>query len=1217
MALDTDTLNCDLIMTDDTSSKPNLPGNGVTLESHVTAADATHEVVNEDFASSSREITGSGGLNSRSFIGLLLTQFFGAMNDNVFRWVAVLVAQKVLTTSTAIVYGSLCLTVPYLFFTPMGGWLADRYPKKNVIVACKIFEIVIMLLSVWTLMYGNVVALFVIVALLGTQSALFGPAKFGSIPEMLPTSLLSKGNGLMGMTSIIAVGIGTIAGFALFDYSTPVMGAGDWGTVWPAAFAMVGIAIVGTLTSLLIAKQPAADPGRKPALNPLTDAIPAVGELVKDPRLLRTSLGIAFFMFLASLAQQNIDPFGTDILGLTKSDVGLLLGILIAGVGFGSVLAGVWSGGRVELGIVPIGAVGLVLSAMFIFYAGIQYDPALAPKDQFSYWGSCIGLFFLGASSGLYDVPLESYLQFRSDPKTLGKILAGNYILSYLLIIASSGVFILLMEVLHVNPAYVFLIAGCATIPVVAYILWLMPDLAFRFGMLLITRTFYKLRIFGESNIPEKGGALIVSNHVSFMDGIMMMITSSRPVRFIIYADFTEMPFLRRLGKIMNVIPIKADGGAKDLIRSLRTAKEAIKNGELVCIFAEGQLTRTGQMQPFQRGMMKIIQGTDAPIIPAYIHGLWGSIFSHRGGKIFWKLPKQLRYPVDIHFGEPIHKPKDAAQVRQAVEFIGAKAAVMDSTRQPIPARRFIRHSKKAKFRTKIVDSTKVTLTGGKLLTGALAMRRALGRHVSQDGETNIGLYLPPSVGGAVTNMAVALDGKVGVNLNYTLSEEVLNFCVKKAGVKHVLTSRKFLEKKCFNLEGAEFVYLEDIKEKITAIDKVLAMTAAFAVPSSLLEWWLGLTKIEADTPLTIVFTSGSTGEPKGVVLSHGNVGANIEAIDHLLNLTPDDAMLGVLPFFHSFGYTACMWLPMCYDVRGVYHFNPLDAKVVGRLTKENKATILMATPTFLKMYLRRCEKEELESLDLIVVGAEKMPMELAKTFEEKFGVLPTEGYGTTELSPVAAVNIPDHRCTAVYQQGTKLGTVGRPLPGVTAKVVNPDTDEDLGIGNEGLLKIKGPNVMTGYLDEPEKTAEVICDGWYNTGDYAKIDNEGFVTITGRMSRFSKIGGEMVPHIKIEEELNRICEPPDDDDAELLLAVTAVPDANRGERLIVVHKSLCISIEEALKELANTGIPKIWLPNSKSFVEVEQIPVLGTGKLDLKGLKDHAMSVFCSEDSIA
>ena len=532
-----------------------------------------------------------------------------------------------------------------------------------------------------------------------------------------------------------------------------------------------------------------------------------------------------------------------------------------------------------------------------------------------------------------------------------------------------------------------------------------------------------------------------------------------------------------------------------------------------------------------------------------------------------------------------------------------------------IPPRRFIRHCKSHLRRGKIVDSMRTALTGGKLLAGSLAFRRVLRRNVLASHERTVGVLLPPSAGGCLANMALAIDRRIAINLNYTLSDDVLNHCVEKAGIQHVLTSRKFLEKKPFALEGAKFIFLEDLKEQITKADKIWGAVGAYATPAPVLERLLGLHKVSPDETLTIVFTSGSTGEPKGVILSHANIGSNIEAVDELLNLKDKDALLGVLPFFHSFGYTACLWLPVCYNVRGIYHPNPLDAKVVGKLCEEQQATIVMATPTFLKMYLRRCEKSNFKTVDLLVVGAEKLPVELAKEFEEKFGILPTEGYGTTELSPVAAVNVPDHRSKDVFQQGTKLGTVGRPLPGVTAKVVDPDTGENRGIGVEGLLLIRGPNVMRGYLDEPEKTDAVLCDGWYNTGDFAVLDADGFVTITGRQSRFSKIGGEMVPHVRIEQELYRICEPPGGDDGQITLAVTSVADEDRGERLIVLYTELCKPVPQIIRELAQAGLPKLWLPSADAFIRVDEIPILGTGKLDLRGLKDLALQAACPESS--
>lgn len=1147
-----------------------------------------------------------------SLAGLVVTHFCSVFESHLLRWLAVLITIRQLGTVQSIIWGGLGLVLPYLALAPLAGWLSDRYSKRSVLIGCQLAGLMIVLLSLPIIVNGNAQLLLGMVFLLGIQNAIFSPAKFGSLPEILPTLLLSKANGVMGMTSILAMGLGAFIAFALDDLSHLVLGGGQWSPIWPSGVMLVGAALAGLVSSLLVRTGPAAAPMRTFSLWQLLDPTPPLRTLFHERRLLRAALGVAFFSFVASLAQLNIDPFGESILGLGKLEIGLLLGGLILGVGTGSLLAGIWSEGKVELGIVPMGALGIVCSTFLIFISSHLLDATRSAEVQIAYWGAWLGVFLLGMSSGLYDVPLEAYLQFRSEARHRGTVLAGSNFLSALLVTISFGVFLLFSETLALSPGTIFMLIGLMAIPVLIYAFWLMQDWTLRFCLWLFTHTFYRLRVHGRENLPEHGPALIVANHVSFLDGVLLCVSSSRFVRFLVYADFTEMPFLRWCGKVMRVIPIRADGSPAALVRSINTARDALKNGEVVCIFAEGGLTRTGQIQPFQRGIMKIVKGLDVPVVPTYLDGLWGSVFSWRGGKVFWKWPRRWPLPIDIHFGKPLTQLQDAALTRQAVERLGAEAVKMDANRnQVIPARRFIRHCKASKYVDKVADSTRVRLSGGKLLAAALAMRRALLRRMLARDEKSVGLLLPPSVGGCLANMALALDGRVAVNLNYTLSDDVLNFCVRKAQLRHVITSRKFLEKKPVALEGAEWIFLEDVREQITLLDKATSALAAFLVPSRLLERSLGLHKIDPSDTLTIVFTSGSTGEPKGVVLSHANIGSNVEAIDYLLNLERTDGVLGVLPFFHSFGYTACMWLPMCYNVRGVYHFNPLDVKTVGKLCQEHRITIMMATPTFLKMYLKSCLPEQFQTLDLIVVGAEKLPVELARQFEEKFKVLPTEGYGTTELSPVAAVNIPDHRSRSVYQQGTKLGTVGRPLPGVTAKIVDPDTGADRGIGSEGLLLIKGPNVMRGYLDEPAKTGEAIHDGWYNTGDFAMLDTDGFLTITGRQSRFSKIGGEMVPHIRIEQELARICEPPDEEEGKILLAVTAVPDDRRGERLIVLYSQLCKPVPQVLKELAQTGIPKLWIPSADSFIQVEQIPILGTGKLDLRGIKELAAQATC------
>jgi acyl-[acyl-carrier-protein]-phospholipid O-acyltransferase/long-chain-fatty-acid--[acyl-carrier-protein] ligase len=386
----------------------------------------------------------------------------------------------------------------------------------------------------------------------------------------------------------------------------------------------------------------------------------------------------------------------------------------------------------------------------------------------------------------------------------------------------------------------------------------------------------------------------------------------------------------------------------------------------------------------------------------------------------------------------------------------------------------------------------------------------------------------------------------------------------------------------------------------------------ATLVPAFILDRMLGLHKVNCDDLLTIIFTSGSTGMPKGVMLSNANISHNVDAIERAIKLDNNDTVLGVLPFFHSFGYSVTLWAVMTLGPKGVYHFNPLDARQVGKLAEKHKATVLLGTPTFLRGYLRRVTPEQFASLDVVVVGAEKMPADLFDAFEKKFGVRPVEGYGTTELSPLVSVNIPPTRSPALYQPDRVEGSVGRPLPGVSARIVCPDSDEELCAGEDGMLLVTGPNVMRGYANRDDLTGKAIKDGWYITGDIAHVDKEGFIHITGRLSRFSKIGGEMVPHVRIEEELSKLFHESDDDEV-VRVCVTSVPDEKKGERLVVLHLPTEKDFDEIRKALSEAGLPNLFIPARDSFIEVDEIPMLGTGKLDLKKAKAIAAERLCIE----
>jgi acyl-[acyl-carrier-protein]-phospholipid O-acyltransferase/long-chain-fatty-acid--[acyl-carrier-protein] ligase len=524
--------------------------------------------------------------------------------------------------------------------------------------------------------------------------------------------------------------------------------------------------------------------------------------------------------------------------------------------------------------------------------------------------------------------------------------------------------------------------------------------------------------------------------------------------------------------------------------------------------------------------------------------------------------------------------------------------------------RLFIRRCREKGARIKVADSSGVKLSGNDLLLRTLALKRIIDREVLQsrfksiEDEKHVGVLLPPTVPAVVVNMALTLSRRVAVNLNYTVSESIINRCIEQAQIKHVLTSRKVMEKLGMNL-NAQVVYLEDLKDKATLGDKIVAFTQSKFLPEGMLASQFQLHKNKPDDRLTIIFTSGSTGIPKGVPLTFNNIASNVQGFDATIHVKEEDCFLGILPFFHSFGYTGTLWAVGCLPCSGAFHYNPLEPKQIAKLIETYKCTIVLGTPTFLRGFLKRIEPEQFKTVDVVVVGAEKMPIPLAQAFEERFGVRPIEGYGTTELSPVVAVNVPPSRArTLEGKNALREGSVGKPIPGVHARAVSlEDHSKVLGPDQTGMIEISGPNVMPGYLNQPELTAKVMNNGWYITGDVGFVDADGFIHITGRESRFSKIGGEMVPHIQIEEELNKIV---GGDEDILKLAVCGVPDEKKGEKIIVLYTELPEEPDAIIKKLIAAGLPSIYIPSPDGFIKVDAIPILGTGKLDLRGLQNLA-----------
>ncbi|MDR1940810.1 MAG: AMP-binding protein [Endomicrobium sp.] len=716
----------------------------------------------------------------------------------------------------------------------------------------------------------------------------------------------------------------------------------------------------------------------------------------------------------------------------------------------------------------------------------------------------------------------------------------------------------------------------------------------------LLNHTFYKIRAVGCENLPEKGGGLIVSNSVSYIDVVLIFSAIKRPVKFFVNKDFSEHPFLKPFLNSSNSIPIDPDGNPKAIGNALKDARRTIQNGGLVCIFAEGELTRTGLMLPFKRGYEFVIKNLDVPIIPLHLDRIWGSTFSFVDRKLKWRIPEHVPYPVTVSIGKPLPSSSLPFEVRLAVQELGAEAFKLRGDKQKKLHIGFIREAKKHPFKFCFGELGK-SLNYMQAFSFAASIAQRLKDNAQKD--EKVGIFLPTSAACAVANIAVLSAGKIPVNLNYTYTKDILQSCISQCEMKQIITSRVFCDKVGMHHFDDMKIYAEDIAAGVSKFEKIKNACALLFLPIGLIiKKYVKGGVSDINDVAAIIFSSGTTGIPKGIMLTHQNIVSNIEGIYKITGAHKNDIIAGILPLFHAFGYTATFWLCAYYGIGAAFHSSPLESQKIGELVKKFKCTIIFATPTFVNSYVKKCTKEQFESLRIVISGAEKLKKNISNAFYEKFQKSVFEGYGATEASPVVSLGISSYidPKTKKMQFGNKLGTVGHPLPGVAAKIVNRETYELLPFGQEGMLLVKGPNIMKGYLNDPQKTAEVIKDGWYVTGDISTIDEDGFIAITDRINRFSKIGGEMVPQIRVEEEIHNAAQADDH-----FAVVTSIEDEKRGERLIVLYKGEK-NIDAILRVMYEKNLPKLWIPKKDNFYKVEEFPVLGTGKMDLKGIKNLA-----------
>jgi acyl-[acyl-carrier-protein]-phospholipid O-acyltransferase/long-chain-fatty-acid--[acyl-carrier-protein] ligase len=1109
-------------------------------------------------------------------------------------------------------------SLPFIFLAMPAGLFSIVGNRKRIVIYSMASSFFLAGVFVFSLLYNIVFLSLVIVCLLGLKSTLLSPAKYTLIRTIVGVNRTGEGVAWLVFSTTIGVLFGTFFSVLwLLSQSTPGGAFWEQGLLWTFIFlGLLGLLFGSSLPDTDSASESGVDTTK--TFSWFDGFWRSYAVLRKQDResakyLLLAVLGLAIFWSLASVQQLSISYTSSDNTW-NPMVTAVLLTALALGVCYGAIVAAKASSSRVELGLLPLAMIILAVAHSMIAMSSMKYT-IYFPL-----------LFLMGFGGSFLAIPCYMYLLNKTPDGREPIAIAVSNAVIHICVLLSLALLSLSLSGSAISPSKLYLYCGLVCVIAMLYLFTLIPGVFLRFVNWLLVHTLYSLKVYDSERIPQNGGALLVCNHLSFVDAMLVLAAIDRPVRFLIFRPIYENPWIKPFARAMGAIPVEAGRSREEIDRALAAASEGIRKGELVCIFAEGGISRVGRLLPFKRGLERIMVDVDAPIIPVYLDQIWTSVFSYRGGKFFWKRPKAVPLPVTVNFGEPIPANTKAVDVRRAVQGVAVEAF----KRRPLLARdmrlALLESLTRQRFSRRVSDSSGVSLRAFELLAGISLFKRIF---TGKKGE-RIGVCLPPTVVGVVANLSTVVSGRVPVNLNYTTSSEALHSALEQAEIKTVISSRAFCEKLSLSFAdmNVNVVWVEDLTAQTSSFTKAIYAAACCLLPRAIIgRLFFGLRSSvldeqssahsaansdPSDEVLSILFSSGSTGEPKGVMLSHRNVSSNVVSLLDLLDLDNKDALVGILPFFHSFGHTATLWYPLIAGIPVVYHSNPLDGRTIGKLIDKHSAKVLFATPTFLKMYLRKGKAEQFSQLRYLVVGAERLSESVRESCIEKFKVAPLEGYGCTELSPLAIVNVPDIQHGKIKQVGSKAGSVGTPIPGVIAKVVDPETFVEKDEEEEGLLLIKGPNVMLGYLNKETLTSEVIKDDWYVTGDIARIDGEGFVEISGRLSRFAKIAGEMIPLTRLEECIIDFCCTSDEEASDMehgdIVAVASVPDEKKGEKLVVlsVVELDASAVAAHLKEI---GLPNLWIPSEENYRRVDDIPLLGSGKRDLRAINELALKV--------
>ncbi|MBL4638110.1 MAG: MFS transporter, partial [Proteobacteria bacterium] len=997
---------------------------------------------------------------------------------------------------TAVVNG--LILIPFILLFSPAGFISDRFKKPIVMRWAARFAVLVTLIITLSYYQGWFYLAFAMTFVLAVQSALYSPAKYGYIRDLLGSDHLSEGNSWTQSVSMIAILSGIVMFSLMFEniLASHTINMANPETIIKTIAPLGWLLVIGSIIEAILAQRLPETPAGDASQNFDIKAY-FKGQLIKEnvrelwaqKSILHSIFGISVFWTVSQVLLAVFPSFAEST--MNESNTFVIQSVMaLTGIGImaGSMIAGYLSRNHINLGLVPIGAIGFAISLTLLMNVESLSSAALI-------------FFAFGLSGSIMIIPLNALIQFSAPEDKLGKVLAGNNFIQNIAML-----FGLSMTVLFSLAAYdeKWLLTLLAVIGIIGAIhaIRTLPQALVRILIAALIKGKYRIQVQGIDNIPAEGqGMLLLGNHISWLDWGMIQIACPRRVHFVMERAIYERWYLKWFLDMFGVIPISPTKSKE----ALEKVKQYLDNGEVVCLFPEGMISHTGQLGEFKRGFEKSIEGTNATIVPFYLRGLWGSRFSRSSSRIQENRRHGLKRDVIVAFGQELPSASDAATVKQKVFELSINTWKSYTNSLPSLASAFIDTAKSSSGDWAITEAAGKPISYRRLLTGTLLFSHFFKHTAGQ----NLGLLVPTTTAGAMSNMAVLMVGKTVVNLNYTASSEAVSSAIKQAEIKTVVTSRQFIKRLAAKgmdfaplLKTLKVIYLEDLAKKISLPQRLTTMALVSLLPARILKW-LYCERRELEDTAAILFSSGSEGSPKGIMLSHRNIMANLKQIADVLNIRDDDTIMATLPLFHAFGLTVTCFMPLIEGIPVVCHPDPTDAVAIGKGVAKYRATMLCATATFLRLYSRNRKLVPMmfDSLRLVVAGAEKLSPEVRALFENRFHTPILEGYGCTETTPVAGVNIPDYLSTQSWkvQKGNKPGTIGLALPGSTFRIVDPDTMETLAVDEEGLILIGGTQIMKGYLNNPEKTADVIADiddiRWYKTGDKGKLDADGFLTI--------------------------------------------------------------------------------------------------------------------------